>query len=114
MKAIQDIKRQLFAELKKENAFWSYDSASVSADIISDETLIANVLRHLDLAEINLLYKIYPAKKIKKVWIEQLVPEGPYLYTLNRFLAWYYFKAKRPDAYLKSLQTRQIRKITTL
>lgn len=41
------------------------------------------------------------------------MPEGEYLYTLNRFFAWYYFKAKRPDAYLKSLQTRHLNAMLT-
>lgn len=63
-------------------------------------------MRHLP--EIKQFFLIYPKKAIKSAWIRLLVPEGDYLYTLNRFFAWYYFKAKRPDAYLKSLITRHI------
>lgn len=102
------IKHKLFKALSKENAFWSYDRSSVSADKLSDSNLIALTLRYLDLKEIDLLFKIFPYNKIKKAWKDQLVPEGEYLFTLNRFLAWYYFKAKRPDAYLKSLETRRL------
>jgi hypothetical protein len=65
-------------------------------------------MRYLDLDEIKQLFDIYSYKKIKDAWKAILVPEGEYLYTLNRFFAWYYFKAKNPDAYLKSLQTRHL------
>lgn len=94
--------------LKEENAFWSYDQKTVILDNISDDQLIALTLRYLDLDEIKQLFLIYPYKKIKNAWKKILVPEGEYLYTLNRFFAWYYFKAKNPDAYLKSLQTRYL------
>ena len=68
--------------------------------------LIEKTLLHLDLPEIDLLFKLYPFKQIKQVWLEHLVPQEEYLYTLNRFFAWYYFNAKRPDAYIKSMATR--------
>lgn len=94
--------------LKKEHAFWSYDVDSIKAQDIPDDQLIALTLRHLDLSEIKLLFSIYSLQKIKTAWRNLLVPEGEYLYTLNRFFAWYYFKAKNPDSYLKSLQTRHL------
>jgi hypothetical protein len=105
---VAKVKRSLFEQLKEENAFWSYDSNSVILDNMCDEQLIALTLRFLDLAEIEQLFSIYSYKKIKDAWKKILVPEGEYLYTLNRFFAWYYFKAKNPDAYLKSLQTRHL------
>lgn len=104
----QSIKDLLFDQLKTEKAFWSYDESTLTVDNLDDETLIALTMRFLDLPEIKLLFEIYPYNKIKSAWRNQLVPEGEYLYTLNRFFAWYYFKAKRPDAYLKSLQTRHL------
>lgn len=107
---IAEIKQDLIAMLKEERAFWSYDVDSIKSDVIGDEQLIALTMRHLDLSEIKLLFSIYSFKKIKSVWRNQLVPEGEYLYTLNRFFAWYYFKAKSPDSYLKSLQTRHLNK----
>lgn len=109
----QDVKFRLIEALKKENAFWSYDTDSINIDTASDEMLIACTLRYLDLEEINLLFSVFPASKIKDVWKSHLVPEGDYLYTLNRFLAWYYFNAKHPDAYLKSLHTRHLKKLTS-
>lgn len=108
---IQYIKQNLLDQLKEENAFWSYSSESVNLETIKDNQLIALTLRHLDLSEIRQLFLIFSQKTIKKAWIELLVPEGDYLYTLNRFFAWYYFKAKKPDSYLKSLQTRHFNQI---
>lgn len=65
-------------------------------------------MRYLDLSQIKQLFSIFSYRKIKDAWKRILVPEGEYLYTLNRFFAWYYFKAKRPDSYLKTLQTRHM------
>jgi hypothetical protein len=105
---VAEIKAILLQQLKQENAFWSYDPQSVTLDNMHDEQLIALTMRYLDLAEIEQLFHIFSYKKIKDAWKAILVPEGEYLYTLNRFFAWYYFKAKNPDAYLKSLQTRHL------
>lgn len=105
------IKEQLIFELQKEKAFWSYLPISISPSTINDELLIAYTLRYLDLSEIELLYMIFTPRKTKLAWKKFLIPEGEYLYTLNRFLAWYYFGAKKPDAYIKSLQTRHLNKL---
>ena len=110
-RGVNEIKRNLLEALKKEKAFWSFEESLINETTISDEFLIAYTLRYLDLKEIDSLYKIYSAKKIKQAWKTLLVPEGEYLYTLNRFLAWYYFDAKKPDAYLKSLYTRHLNKL---
>ncbi len=111
---ILSIKATLLDKLKVENAFWSYNKDSVSVETISDENLIALTMRYLDLPEIKELFKIFSPSKIKNAWKSILVPEGEYLYTLNRFFAWYYFKAKNPDAYLKNLQTRHLNKLLRL
>lgn len=107
----KEIRSKLVEALKAENAFWSYQSSSINMDSISDDILIAYTLRYLDLPEIEMLYNIFSSKKIKNAWKEHLVPEGEYLYALNRFIAWYYFGAKSPDAYLKSLQTRHLNRL---
>lgn len=108
---IKAIKGQLVESLKREDAFWSYSPEAIAPDGLTDEQLAALTMRYLDLDEIDLLYRIYPASKIKAAWKDILVPEGDYLYTLNRFLAWYYFKSKSPDSYLKSLQTRYLNRL---
>lgn len=98
----------LLEQLKEEHAFWSYAPESVTSSKLDDDQIIALTMRYLDLPEIKQLFEIFSYRKIKNAWKKLLVPEGEYLYTLNRFFAWYYFKAKRPDAYLKSLQTRYL------
>lgn len=106
-----EIKQLLLEKLREEQAFWSYTPDTVNSDKIDDDELIALTMRYLDLPEIAMLFRIYSRQKIKYAWKNILVPEGEYLYTLNRFFAWYYFKAKRPDTYLKSLQTRHFNRI---
>ena len=105
------IKAFLLDKLKDEKAFWSYEQSSVTIDSIPDELLIALTLRHLDLEEIDLLYEIYSPRTIKEAWINQLVPEGDYLRGLNRFIAWFYFKIKNPDRYLKILEAKHLNKL---
>lgn len=107
-----EVRSVLLRQLKEENAFWSYDLETVTIDTIPDDQLIALTLRYLDLPEIAQLFNIFSFQKIKSAWKRLLVPEGEYLYTLNRFFAWYYFKTKRPDAYLKSLETRRLNSIS--
>ncbi len=109
--AKQSVKRALLEQLKQEHAFWSYEPESVNLDSVDDDQLIALTMRHLDLREIKQLFSIFSMRKIKNAWKRLLVPEGDYLYTLNRFFAWYYFKAKNPDAYLKGLQTRHLNRL---
>lgn len=108
---VNKIKRGLFHKLKEENSFWSYDMSAVTLKNIGDDLLIALTMRYLDLEEIKSLFSIYSYRKIKDAWKRHLVPEGEYLYTINRFFAWYYFKAKNPDSYLKSLITRHQNKL---
>lgn len=98
------IKSQLLAKLKQEYCFWSYAEDSISN--IPDDILIEKTLLHLDLEDIDQLFKIYSFRKIKRVWLDYLIPQEEYLYTLNRFFAWYYFKVKHPDKYIKSMITR--------
>lgn len=104
------IKQELLAKLKQEHCFWSYNEDSIKN--IPDDMLIEKTLLYLDLDEIDRLFLIYPFKKVKRVWLDCLVPQEEYLYALNRFLAWYYFKAKKPDAYIKSMATRHFNKLT--
>ena len=109
-----NIKSFLLERLKEESCLWSYDPASVSLDKLSDTGLLDMTMRPLDIEEINLLFQIYSFPVIKKAWKENLVPEGEYLFTLNRFFAWYYFKAKRPESYLKSIETRRLSALNKL
>lgn len=103
------IKSELLTKLKQEHCFWSYAVENLSN--IPDDILIEKTLLHLDLEEINQLFKIYSFKRVKRVWLDYLVPQEEYLYTLNRFFAWYYFKIKYPDRYIKSMTTRYYNRI---
>ena len=106
---VDAVKQELLGKLNQEHCFWSYNESSVNE--VSDEILIEKTLLHLDLEEINQLFQIFSFKKIKQVWLNYLIPQEEYLYTLNRFLAWYYFKVKKPDAYIKSMATRHLNKM---
>lgn len=101
--------QEILQKLRAENCFWSYSEDSIKN--IPNDILIEKTLVYLDLPEIDALFRIFPFKQIKKVWLEQMVPQGEYLFTLNRFLAWYYFRIKRPDQYLKAMTTRHYNKI---
>lgn len=109
MAALNSIKSDLLTKLKQEHCFWSYNEALITD--VPDDILIEKTLLHLDLEEINQLFLLYPFKKVKQVWLECLIPQEEYLYSLNRFFAWYYFKAKKPDAYIKSMATRHLNKL---
>lgn len=108
MLQMSDIKGILFQRLLDEHCFWSYDMSEKKATDIPDEVLISKVLEHLDMSEINMLIFYYGKKFVKRVWREQLVIQGDYYFTLNRFLAWYYFGIKRPDQYIKTVVTKHI------
>ena len=99
----QELKHDLIKRLKKANAFWSYKQ-----DSIKDVPVL-----HLDLDDIDKLFELYSPKQIKRMWIENVVALGERYYVLNRFLAWYYFHAKRPGAYVKSMATRELNKKLT-
>ena len=107
---MEKIKSELFRKLKEKNCFWSYDVSKM--DDISDEALIEHVLLHLDIDDINKLFSHYGYKKVKREWLDSVAPQGERYRTLNVFLAWYYFGAKRPEAYVKTIETRHINRIS--
>ena len=104
------VKKQLLDKLKKENCFWSYDSSKMKA--ISDESLIEYVLLYLDIKDIDKLFHLFGYKKVKAVWLERVAPLGKMFRPFNILYAWYYFGAKRPEAYVKSIETRHMNRIT--
>ena len=93
------------------NAFWSYNSYGISEETISDEMLIEKSLIHLDIDEITKLFSIFPFKKIKEVWKNQLCIQEPYYHGLNTMLAYLYFDIKNPDRYLKTISKRNLKSI---
>ena len=107
----KDIRSLLLRKLKKENCFWSYDVSKI--DAISDESLIEYVLLYLDIADINKLFSLFGYKKVKRVWLERVAPQGEMFRQYNILYAWYYFGAKRPEAYVKSIETRHLNRLLT-
>ena len=108
MKKDVAIKPYLIEKLKQEHCLWSYDNNSVHD--MPDDMLIELVMLYLDIDEINMLFSIFSYKKMKRAWIENMVAQGERYYNLNYFFAWYYFHAKRPRSYVKSMATRQLNK----
>lgn len=100
-KSFNKKKAFLFRRLQKENAFWSYDPASVSLKDMDDDMLIEKVMLHLDIDDINRLFAIYSKAYIKKVWRTRLCPLEPYYNGLNRLFAYMYFDVSNPDRYIK-------------
>lgn len=95
--------------MHEEHAFWSFDKASCHD--LPERELIKYVLIHLDLDDIRLLFDIYPKKRIKRVWLDELVPQGDYLISMNLCFALLFFDIKRPSQYLKSMETRHFNKL---
>lgn len=105
----ENARKQLFRKLKKENCFWSYDVSKMRS--ISDESLIEYVLLYLDIKDIDQIFLLFGYKKVKRVWLDRVAPQGEMFRPYNILYAWYYFGAKRPEAYVKSLETRHINRI---
>lgn len=103
-----EVKRGLINRLKKANAFWPYQADAIKD--VPDDILVELVMLHLDLDDIDKLFDIYPYKFVKKAWIENVVAQGEMYYVLNKFFAWYYFKMKKPGAYVRSMATRELNK----
>lgn len=103
-----DIKPFLIQKLKQEHCLWSYENDSIQD--IPDDVLVELVMLYLDIDEINLLFRLFDYKKVKRAWIENVVAQGERYYNLNYFFAWYYFHAKQPRRYVKSMATRQLKK----
>ena len=105
----EDVRLHLFRKLKEENCFWSYDVSKM--DEISDEALIEHVLLYLDIEDIDKLFQLFGYKKVKRVWLDRVAPQGEMFRQYNILYAWYYFGAKRPEAYVKSIETLHINRL---
>lgn len=105
----QSIREHLCNELVAKNAFWSYDVKSY--DIIPDEELIEKCFTVLDIPDINLMFELYPRKRIQQVWRERMAIQGEYMQMLNIMIAMYYFGIKEPEKYLARVEQQHINKI---
>lgn len=101
-----DIKPYLIERLKQEHCFWSFNQDSIKS--ISDNVLVEMVMIHLDIDDINLLFRMLPYAKVKRAWLENVVAQGERYHLMNTFFAWYYFHAKRPQSYVKAMATKML------
>lgn len=106
--SVDVIKQELLSKLKQEHCFWSYNEDSIKD--IPDDMLIEKTLLHLDLEEINQLFGLSFQENQAGMAGLSHSTRGISLY-VEPFFAWYYFKAKKPDAYIKSMATRRLNKI---
>lgn len=116
MQAIQAVKQRklslrnhLCEQLVAKNAFWSYNINSFSD--IPDNELIEKCFTVLDMDDIELMFELYPRKKIMKVWREQMAIQGEYMRMLNIMIAMYYFGIKEPERYLERAERQHLNKL---
>jgi len=105
------IKNSLLNSLKNLNAFWSYNVSDVSEKTIDDEMFIEKSLVHLDIADLKKLFLLFPHKKIREVWKNQLCIQEPFYHGLNTMLAYLYFDIKNPDRYLKTISNKHLKSL---
>ena len=102
----QDIRNYLCESLVNKNAFWSYEVKSF--DDIPDEELIEKCFTLLDMNDIDLMFELFPRKRILQVWKEQMAIQGEYMQMLNIMIAMYYFGIKEPEKYLAKVEKQHI------
>lgn len=99
----------LIKKLLDQKSFWSFEMPDTQQ--VPDDILIEKTFLYLDIEDINLLFKIYPIKRIKQVWIDRLVVQGSYYARLNKLIAWLYFDIKQPERYLKRIENRLLKTV---
>lgn len=105
----QDIRNHLCEVLVSKNAFWSYKVDSF--DSIPDEELIEKCFTQLDIDDIDLLFELFPRKRILQVWRERMAIQGEYMQMLNIMIAMYYFGIKEPEKYLAKVERQHLNKL---
>lgn len=104
-----ELHNNLIEKLCREQAFWSYDLSGINN--ITDDTLIAKVLLHLDIEDIKILFQIYPKKKIQSVWKEQMLSQEPMYHGLNRLYSFLFFNIKNPDRYIRDYKNKRYKSL---
>jgi hypothetical protein len=99
----EKMKSYLTHNLKNASAFWAFDPLSIGE--VSDEILIEKVLLHLDIDDVNLLFRLFHKKDIMKIWKEKILPQEPMNHQLNRLFL--YFNIKDPDRYIRNYLNRK-------
>lgn len=102
----QSIRNHLCKELVAKNAFWSFDVTSFEA--IPDEEIVEKCFTILDIEDIDLMFELYPRKRIQQIWKERMAIQGEYMQMLNIMIAMYYFGIKEPEKYLARIERQHI------
>lgn len=105
----RSIRNHLCGQLVAKNAFWSFDVKSF--DDIPDEELIEKCFTALDMDDIDLMFEIFPRKRILQVWRERMAIQGEYMQMLNIMIAMYYFGIKEPEKYLARIERQHFNNI---
>lgn len=105
----QFIRNHLCEQLVAKNAFWSYDVNSL--ETIPDEEIIEKCFTVLDINDIDLMFELFPRKRIYQVWRERMAIQGEYLQMLNVMIAMYYFGIKEPEKYLARAEKQHINRL---
>ena len=100
------IRSNLCEKLIEKNAFWSYDVKNY--DSIPDEEIIEKCFTVLDMDDIDLMFEIFPRKRILQVWKGKMAIQGEYMQMLNIMIAMYYFGIKEPEKYLARIEKQHI------
>jgi len=103
-----DIKKQLFEELRDKHYLWSYDTSEMNEHNLTDELLIEKVLMYLDMQFVNMLFFIYPKSFIKEVWKQNLCPLEPRYHSSNVLFGILFFDIKKPHRYIKVQANRMV------
>lgn len=104
----EHIKKYLLNTLKKGHYLWSYNNTKINVDNVPDDLLIEWVLLHLDLAEINMLFSIYPKKQIKEIWKWKMCALEPRYHNSNVLFAYIYFDIENGTRYVKMQARRAV------
>ena len=105
----QKLRNRLCERRVKCTAFWSYDVKSY--DTIPDEEIIEKCFTMLDMKDIELMFELYPRKRIRQVWQERMAIQGEYMKMLNVMISMYYFGIKEPEKYLEKIERQHINKL---
>lgn len=97
-------KEILYHRLKELRAFWNYDDAPNMPDAV----LIEAALRWGDVEEIQMTFDLFSADNIKKVWIEQMLPDER-IYPHNFYLAAIFFDIEDPESFILPHQIKYSR-----
>ncbi len=103
------LRKHLYEQLIAKNAFWSYRAQSMER--IPDKVFIEKCLMTLDETDIELLFELFPRKRIQRVWRERMAIQGDHMLEINTLIASKYFGIKEPKKYLARAEQMQNNKL---